>query len=206
MRIILHILLAVSLVACSSAKKNFNQELASGRCDEAMKTLPERDPLVKLTDTTELAAGTVASYAFVGASYTAEVMWDIVGGTVMVVALCAPAIAVQGLAVASTDADHSRISCLPGSISALGAPPLGRQALKASKPLRCPDLKSLSRSLRAVASCYNQKDKKADWLKAQQTLQALKNSEDFYSCLPADEHEHIDVQFREIQAKLASDN
>jgi hypothetical protein len=183
---------------CAGPEKSFKRELDSGRCDEALLNLPERDPLVKLADRSQQAANTVLSYAFVGASYTAEVLLDAAGGTVMFVALCGVPLVLMAAASAGSAAGTggmSPIGCFPGKLDALSSPPLGRQARKTAAQMRCPDLKSLSRSMRAVASCYKSR---GDPEKARRTLESVKNSDSFYVCLPGAEKDALERQLGDI--------
>jgi hypothetical protein len=218
MRNALSFFLSLSLTfagsGCSTAhEKTFSDKITEGRCDEALIELPERDPLVHLTSQTKQAADTVLSYTFVGASYTAEVLWDVAGGTVMVIALCAVPLAVIGgmYAASNSSATYSNTNsgpqpliCIPGKITALGAPPLGRQSLEATKEMRCPDLKSLSHSIRRVAACFETKGGKDDLEKAEKSLKALQNSQQFYQCLPLDEQQKISNQLVMIQDRRAA--
>jgi hypothetical protein len=188
--------------ACAEKQESFRGNVKAGRCDEALAGLPEKDPLVKLTNQSKQATASVASYAYVGASYTAEIFWDIAGGTVMAVVLCSPAIAVNLLAGSGGGVGSGVNSCFPGDISALGAPPLGRHAFEQTKSMRCPDLVPLSHSIRSVANCYEAKGTKGDLGKAIDNLRALQNSVDFYTCLPDSERSEIKVQLEGLQAKL----
>lgn len=188
------------LLSCSSKEKQFNDHLSMGRCDDALIHLPQKDPMVKLANSTEQAAGTVLSYAFVGASYTAEVLWDVAGGTVMFVGLCGVPVALT----AFSNGSGQGMLCFPGKMDALGAPPLGRQAIRQSRPLRCPDLKSLSRSMRSVAACYESRGGAEDLAKAEKTLQSLQSAKDFVSCLPFEKHQLLNQQLTAVQVKRAS--
>jgi hypothetical protein len=202
MQILMKLAIAIGLTGCVAKTKQFNQHVVAGRCDEAVLNLPQHDPLVKLANRSEQAAGSVLSFAFVGASYTTEVLWDVAGGTVMAIALCSPVLLASVTSTVGTD-DKSKIKCLPGRIDALGAPPLGRQALKRTQGLRCPDLASLSRSLRSVSSCYEARGGKENFHKAEQNLKAVIDSEDFYACLPKAEKETLSRQLLIVQNKKA---
>jgi hypothetical protein len=184
------------LTSCSNAEKRFRTDLTSGRCDEALENLPSKDPLVKLGSRTEQAAGTVASYVFIGATYTVEVLWDIVGGTIGVVGLCAPMLVAQ-VAASSHGSERGMmkpVHCLPGSPTALMAPSLGKQAHQGTKSMRCPDLAGVSKSLRDVATCYQALGGNDNIKKARQSLESVKSSKDFYECLPQDEQAAIEKQ------------
>lgn len=194
------------LPGCAGPEKHFSRELSYGRCDEALLNLPQRDPLVKLAESSQRAAGTVLSYAFVGAGYTAEVLLDAAGGTLMFVALCGVPLLLMAAVSAGAPAGTggmSPIGCFPGKLSALSSPPLGRQAKKMSADLRCPDVKSLSRSMRAVATCYEMRGGLENLEKARRSLEAIEKSESFYACLPDDEKEILRRQSQAIRLKTA---
>lgn len=187
--------------SCTHTQKSFEEKVQADRCEEALESMPEHDPMVKLINTSEQAAGTVASYAFVGASYTAEVLWNVTGGTVMILAMCAPGMVASVMANGNgTVAGHL---CFPGSVgsmSAFAAPPLGRQAKKSSKHLQCPNIEGLNQSMRAVASCYEARGTDEDLKKAKKTLQSIRNSSDFYECLSKDEKEKTLKQLEELKS------
>lgn len=203
------IVLILILPSCASKEKDFRRQLASGRCDEALINLPQRDSMVKLADKSEQAAGTVLSYAFVGASYTAEVLLDAAGGTVMFVALCGVPLVLTAAALSASSSGGamagtgSAFGCFPGKWDALVAPPLGRQAVKSTQDLRCPNLKSLSRSLRAVASCYESRGGVDNLNNAKANLAAVQDSKDFFLCLPEEEKELLRRQKQSVDLKLS---
>lgn len=192
---------SLALAGCVSKQKKaaFDEHLHLGRCDEALTNLPENDPLVKVARDSEHAGKAILSYAFVGASYTAEVLWDVTGGTVMFVALCGPMV-LAGTAATYVGGD-TRIGCIPGRFDALEAPPLGRQAVASTRAMRCPEVAPLSRSLRAVASCYESRGGEENLRKAEAQLKAIRKSADFVSCLPADEYAQLAKQEAELNAK-----
>ena len=179
----------------TNTKHSFDELLASGACSEAGENIPaENDLKRRVLNRTEQAGGSILSYAFTGASYTAEVLWDLTAGTVMFVALCGPTLAVM---VAAQDSSHNPatgslpVVCLPGKIGALSSPPLGRDAYEATKNLRCPVVTELSQSLRKIATCYENKHNPADLQKSLTTLQSIENSGNFYECLPMDERNFV---------------
>lgn len=193
------------LTSCVSAPyKQFQQDLEAKRCDAAMAHVPENDPAIKFAGNTKQTFGTVAAYTFVGFSYTAEVLWDVTGGTVMAVALCGIPSTLSVAATYQRGQSAGILTCFPGKLDALGAPPLGRRALAATEELRCPDLTSLSRSLRSVASCYSGEKTEVGRTKAKQVLTSLQNSEDFYSCLSESERHAIGVQIRDLDDPISS--
>lgn len=190
--------LVIFTLSCTHTKKDFNGLIENGRCDEALTKVPENDPLVKLSLNGKQAMGTVASYTMVGATYTVEVLWDILGGTVMFVGLCGPMIAAATLSAGSGSSEP--LFCIPGKFNALSAPPLGRRALKSTAAMRCPDLRSLSASLRKVSSCYESKKDKESISKAMKNLVALKTSTEFYRCLPTEEQQAVNDQLDRLSA------
>ena len=196
------------LVGCTSTEKKFNTEIEGARCETALENIPENASGAKLISKTQQAGGVALSYAVTGVAYTGEVLIDFVGGTVMFVALCSPAIALGAIVV--TDRSSGSYSgnwsgleglCIPGKVDALFIPPLGRKTFEASKDLRCPDLVGMSRSLRKVASCFSHRAVGNDLEKADQTLTALQNSERFFECLPEEEQNKITSDLKEIAAK-----
>ena len=88
------VLLCVLLNSCASTKKEFDSSLQAGRCEDALKHLPENSTSAKILKQTTLGATTALSYSLTGASYTVEVAWDLIGGTIMFVGLCGPTIAI----------------------------------------------------------------------------------------------------------------
>lgn len=207
MRKLLQVLLVVSLVfpACShrTTKQDvFETELVAGNCEKAYLQLPDEGMEMKLVKQSKEALGTVSSYAVAGGSYVVEVLWDIVGGTVMAVALCGPtAIAV---AASTRNGDNmSLVKCLPGDITTLGAPPLGRRSYQATRSWRCPDLTVMSRSMRQVSACYQKRGSANDLQSAQRHLRSLRMSDEFYSCLPEEEKVAVDRELQQVTQELA---
>ncbi len=199
----LHLSLALTLISCSSAQKNFDTHLAAGRCDEALERIPEESSGIKLVSKTKQAAGTALSYSLTGVSYTAELIWDVAGGTITFVALCGPMIALvaaSGGAGPAVIGSMEKLNCLPGNPRALSSPPLGRNMYESTKDLRCPDLAPLARSMRKIASCYKQRGDEASIKKAQATLGALRSSGDFYSCLPRADQDLINQDIEELKS------
>lgn len=208
-RILLHSLLVLSLALprCahrSTKQEQFAQKLAAGRCQEAYLQLPVDEPEMKLVNQSKQALGTVSSYAVTGGGYVVEVLWDIAGGTAMAVVLCGPMLlALAASSGGGNGATGSTVTCLPGDLTALGAPPIGRRSYQATSTWRCPDLTAMSRSLREVSACYQQKGTIEDLRSAKQHLESLHSSTDFYACLPNDERAAIDSSLRAVSDELA---
>ena len=175
------LLLLAFLVGCSSVEKKFTSELETGHCEMALEKIPENETGAKLLSKTQNAGGIALSYALTGAAYTGEVLLDVVGGTIMFVALCGPPIALGVIASTNSNGGSSggyggNIGvCLPGNIEALLAPEFGKQTYNASKDLRCPNLVGISQSLRRVAACFSRRHKNQDLEKANQTLLSLRH-------------------------------
>jgi hypothetical protein len=197
------VLTHLTQVSCSSPTKKFEQHLSGGNCEQALDELPENDLGVKLIGHTQQVGGTVASYAFTGASYTAEILWDVTGTTIMFVALCGPMmaaiVATNGVGTTPTTAP---LKCLPGKVDSLSAPPLGRRAYRSSKPMRCPPLESLSQSMRKVAACFENRNTEPDLQRAYQSLKAIRESGDFFDCLPNQEQSAVLQALDSLQTKI----
>ncbi len=207
MRKILPLSLAF-LVSCTSVEKKFNSEIEGGRCETALENIPENASGAKLISKTQQAGGVALSYAVTGVAYTGEVLIDFVGGTVMFVALCSPAIALGAIVVTDRSSGSYNNNwgglgglCIPGKVDALFVPSLGKKTFQASKDMRCPDLVGISYSLRKVAACFSQRAIGSDIDKADQTLTALQNSDRFFECLPEEEQNKITSDLKEIAAK-----
>jgi|GEM_PF-2891448 hypothetical protein len=164
---------------------------------------PLEDSSVQLLNTSKLAAGNLFSYGYTGAAYTAEVLWDVAGGTVMFVGLCSLPILAHTPVLISENGKTFPY-CFPGKFNALQAPPLGRTAWEQTKDLRCPDLDSLSKSLRQVASCFSSQNTKESVAKAAKTLSSLKENPQAASCLSADERRALDQQWEQTTLQRAS--
>jgi hypothetical protein len=190
-------------VACSSAQKTFSVHLDHHDCAAAASSVPEEKDLgLRLISRTQQTGGTLFSYAFTGISYTAEILMDVAGGTVMVVALCGPMVAAE---VASHGVQaNAPITCIPGKLDALSAPPLGRQAYTSSQEMRCPNVTPLSRSLRQVAACYEQETTPDSWARAERSLSSMQSTDKFYRCLSHEEQRALDTQLKSLKEKMAS--
>lgn len=203
-------LILTFISACTQPYKKFDGHLAGGRCDRALKELPENDPMIKLTHKTEQAAGTLLSYSFVGASYTAEVLWDATGHTLVLIALCGPMLAAVVASNASSGSSSEQpgsMNCLPmGTVDGgvLSAPPLGRRALKSSKSLRCPKVDSIYDSLRKVSDCYESSGEIKDLAKALKNYEGLINSTDFFACLDPLRQRHATQKVKTLKGTLAT--
>lgn len=197
------IFIATAVTACSTPKQaQFGEELSAGRCEQAMGVIPEQTTGVRLVSETQRTAGMVSKYAFIGASYTAEVLWDVTSGAVMAVALCGPV--VVAIAATTSGPNTSQLTCLPGKFDALAAPPLGRKAIKHSAKWDCPpSLSEISASLRRVALCFESRGGSDDLMHARQTLESIKDSKDFYRCMPESERDNLEQQLDQVSRRMA---
>ncbi len=198
MKKILHLAIACLFAnaACTTSLKRFDTAIDANHCEEALEKLPENEMGAKLLSKTQEASGKTLSYALTGMSYTAEVLLNVVGGTVMVVALCGPSVAAG---IWATDGRAG--ICLPGRIDALSPPNIGRQTYQATENLRCPNLVPMSRSMRKVAACYLKRDTKDALEKAHKSLLAIQESKDFYNCLPTEEKQAIGIELEQVRLK-----
>lgn len=199
------VLLCVLLNSCASTKKEFDSSLQAGRCEDALKHLPENSTSAKILKQTTLGATTALSYSLTGASYTVEVAWDLIGGTIMFVGLCGPTIAIATAAGISHGPNAESggtalpLPCFPGKLDALSSPAIGRKTFEATHDLRCPDLSAITTSVRKVASCQRSRLNEAAYKDAIQTLYSLRKSGQFYACVSAADRRAID---EEIEALL----
>jgi hypothetical protein len=182
--------------ACTTTLKKFDSALAANHCEDALEKLPENEMGAKLLSKTQEASGKTLSYALTGMSYTAEVLLNVVGGTVMFVALCGPSVAAG---VWTTDGRQG--VCLPGRLDALAPPNIGHKTYQATENLRCPNLVPMSRSMRKVASCYLKRETKEAIEQAHKSLLAIQDSKDFYNCLPNDEKQAIGNELEQVRLK-----
>ncbi|RYZ68661.1 MAG: hypothetical protein EOP09_09185 [Proteobacteria bacterium] len=201
-------LLVLQTSACAHGRKHEEAKkvaLSEGRCDDALKEVSAKDPGVKIADTSKQVAGTLLSYSLTGVSYTAEVLWDVAGGTVMFVGLCSVPL-LTGVQAVRNGYSNSGAElgpwCFPGKINALQSPPLGRKAHEATKNLRCPSVVPVSQSIRDVVSCYQNKGDEQSLVKARQSLNALQGSAEIFDCLPREEKEAIQVASDSVNAKM----
>ena len=206
LRLIVAALLSLETTGCSSAQKKFDEHLAGGRCEDAARAIPEQtDAGIRFLNRTRQAGGFTASYAFTGASYTAEFLWDFTTDALTLVALCSPYIALSMTVGGSMHPSNSSL-CFPGKVTALNAPALGRHAFEDTAHLRCPNVDPLSRSVRRVARCFATDARETNGrAKAMQTLTALRNSESFEPCLSDGERDALAKDIAEFAAVAGGD-
>lgn len=206
MKLILIITLLFSqLAACTHADKKFDSHISHQECDEALKNLPNEDPLNKTGDQVKYVAGNVASYSATGVGYTTQVLWNITTGTILFVGICAPVILSAASGASVIPHGYPGAPCLPISMkdSGLFAPPLGKKVWKGTSELRCPNLKGVSDSLQKVASCYESKGDMESIKKAVNSLENIEMSKHFFSCLSPEEQTQIGTHREALKKKLS---
>ena len=82
--------------------QQFESRLGNEASDEALRNLPERDILIRMKYGVYQLAGHLASYTFITAFYTSEVLWDGASGTLVVIGLCGPGAAVAHMSNSSS--------------------------------------------------------------------------------------------------------
>jgi hypothetical protein len=196
------ILFLVFNQSCSSKSKvDFDKNLQQTQCEEALETVPENQSIYKLNDKIEKTTGTVLSYSFTGAAYTAQVVWDVTVGVAAVTIMCAPTIALS--MAAKGEAGKLNPYCLSGDLKPLLSPPLGKNTYKNTESWRCSEVTPVSQSIRKVARCFSNRGTKENFTKALNTLEAVANSGAFYSCLPTNELNAFTQDLNEYRNEVA---
>ncbi|MBC7741983.1 MAG: hypothetical protein H7061_07295 [Bdellovibrionaceae bacterium] len=182
------ILLAITITSCSSTK-DFDQHLDAQRCEQALEALPEKKNEFKLVSKVQEVSGTLLSYSATGAAYTVQVLWDTTVTFGAIVVLCAPTIAVLAAGKSS-----SNLLCFPGvnldkGLEIVQAPKMGQNVLRNTENWNCPNVDSISRSIRKVAKCYANQGGEENQVRALKSLQSVEKSGSFYRCLSSKERE-----------------
>ena len=173
------------MVSCGTPKKiepSQTEVVSEQVCHEKLKDAFKAGENPNLLSRAQQASGTVISYAWTGANYTVEFLWDVTGGVLVLAALCGPAVAAQIAGGASSQYIH----CLPGEVNALSAPRLGDKAYRDSANLRCPDLSDFSSRLKEAIDCIPEDLASQVRQKMHTSLRNLKHSEEIFSCLDPD--------------------
>ena len=200
------LLISAMVTGCSHPQQKFAERLAEQDCDQALDSLPENDPSIKLLKQTQHAAKSVISYGYIGANYTAEVLWDTVAGGIVMVALCSPAIALSIPLSAAGGGSGSGIPCftLDGGLRQVLSPPLGRNSIRETEAMRCPDLTSLTRSVRGVAACFEARGNEANLVRAKTSLMQLQDSKGYYACVQPDAKLQLSQDLERLEHKLGN--
>jgi hypothetical protein len=196
-RSFISILLSLTLVSCQTHKK-FETDLSTGNCDEALTNIPENDSTVRFLSSTKSGAGDVLSYSVAGAGYATQAALTVVGGVVIMVALCAPQMAVAAAGGGGVMTTPTCFSANDIFSAGLKAPSLGKGAREKTKHWGCPNVIPLAESVQKVSACYLKKAGPENLKKAEGSLKALKNSDAFFECLPAAEQAKVEESLNEI--------
>ena len=188
-------------------KQRFDQALEARQCDMALENIPEYDENVKFLGRIDRAAQSTLSYAATGAGYVSDVVLTVVGGTVILVGLCAPTIALIALAESASVIDNSHdgyehLGCLPMP-KGVHPPRSGQKIYRATEDMRCPDLTALSKSVRRVTACYERTELPVDLQKTQVSLRSLTSNAEFMGCVSPAERAAVQVDLDRITAKAA---
>lgn len=192
------------LISCSTnQQRKFESALNNGKCEEALENIPKNDSSSFLKSTKQIS-GSIASYTLTGLTYGTEVSVYIVGGIAGNLVVCSPVIAAE----VSTKSNGSfSAECFRFVSERLfrgisDEDLYGKKVFDKTASWRCPDLTDISVGLRAVASCYEDKDNVEGFRKAKEQLELIRN-EDFQSlCVNNDERMKIEEQYNRIQNKL----
>lgn len=196
MKKILVAVLVLNLSCSHQPQRQFQSHLQGQKCEEAMQSIPELKRSEKAKNSAAWMASSTAAYTYVGANYTAQILWDLGIGTVMVVALCWPV----ALAVAGGNGSH--ISCIPSPVpfKAVSAPSLGKKAIQKTQEMRCPNVEPLALSLEKVASCFENRNTDQDRKLAHTTLSNIENSKYFFSCVSPEVSRRISAKRVALEA------
>lgn len=184
------VLLSVSLVRCGSSEKinqNFESKINQNNCEEALEAMPENQTGYHVVSKAKQISGTVLSYSATGAAYTVQVLWDVTATVGAVVVLCAPTVALLYVANGHGTENIRDPLCFPGDVKAVQAPYLGKKTYESTENWDCPDVDSVSRSIRKVAQCYTARGGEENRKKALTSLHSVENSGSFYRCLSEEE-------------------
>jgi len=187
---------SLASVSCSSpqGQKTPPQSSASlSVCEHKLKSAFQVGSNPDLVGHVKQVSGKVVSYAWTGANYTAEFLWDVTSGILVLAALCGPVLAAQA---ASSGYAHSQpLQCLPGRVDVLVSPRLGEKAYRDSAPLRCPDLSDFSSQLKEVLACIPEELNSEERQRIRLSLRNLMNSGEMFSCLDEDVKSKIENMF-----------
>ncbi len=191
--------------ACSTIpEKDFNYQVKNGKCEEAVKNVPDSS-LSSLFKSTKNITGTAASYVLTGLTYGSEVTFYVVGGITAGLAVCSPIIAleVSGKTSGSASTECFKVVTHGISSSEFGKGKyLGGKVYDKTSSWRCPDLSDFSKSLREIATCYEQKNDVENLEKARAQLDIIRNQDFQESCVDDEERAEILKQYEEIEKKI----
>ena len=177
------IMILMNWISCSSSN-NFNQSLTDKNCERALENIPEKKNDFQLVSKVKEVSGTLLSYSATGAAYSVEILWNVTAFTAAVVVLCSPTFV---LAAAGKGAVQPL--CFPADFNKIQVPQMGKNMSRDSQFWNCPNVDSISRSIRKVAKCYADRGGDENQSKALKSLQSVEKSGSFYRCLSNKERE-----------------
>lgn len=200
---ILIIALCAQLGCTTNRTKHFEAALDGGRCEEDLEYIPEDGGALRFIGKANQTAGTALSYAATGVGYTADVAVTVVGGSVILIALCSPLVlaSASGVPVSYSETRHHANMCFP-TPSGLRLPAMGAAAYRTTAELRCPDLTSLSKSMRRVAACEERKNQIIAFERAKQTLITIEGNADFLTCVSSEEKIAVRTDLARLREKI----
>lgn len=199
------ILIAVLLGACTHAAKDFSSSIERRQCHQAREFIPESQPLTQLTDSASFIARNAAAYSYVGLNYGAEVMLDASAAVGMTVALCSPYLLAAALSHSYPHSTGTNSVCLPWPDNTqIWSPPLGRNAMKTTQGLRCPNITDYSRSLELVADCHESFGTQEHLKQALATLDEIQSEKYFIYCTDFSYQQRLAEKREMVQKKLTS--
>ncbi len=189
------------LSSCTTkAPKSNPEETTSIASSESCDTFLEKGGAEEEQTTIERkvisTAGTLVKYSYVGAAYTAELLWNVSAGIVGVTILCGPSLALGY--VANSDS-AVRPVCLGGLEGIPFSKDFGKNAKRQSENWDCPNIDSVSQRVRKISRCFAEKNQLPQAIAA---LEKLEQSSRFYRCLSIEEREEFVKQKNELKAAV----
>lgn len=146
------------IIGCSH-KETENQYLVPSAVEAssclAQLQSAKRETTYKVFDVVKNGVETGASYVLTGAGYTADFVVVLIGGVGAGVIICSPIIALEG---GLAGGGHASGECIGGVASSIGSyfpeDGLGKSLYQGTEELRCPEIDYISKALRRVFQCY----------------------------------------------------
>lgn len=176
---IITLLLTVHLFGCATSNVKFGSSLVSQKCESALEAIPEEQIGLKLASKTQKVVGTAFSYVATAGGYTAQIVLDTSRATGFFLG-CTLISLPFGQYVGG---EISR-SCLNGAFKDYKTFTIGQDTYKKTSGFRCSNLNGLSDSILKVSECYIGKKSELGNQVALKYLKSIKQSDEFYDCLP----------------------
>lgn len=202
-KIFLLLLTVFFFVSCSTQQKKFENSLAKGDCEDAIKNIPSSSSSSLLKQTKQIS-GTVASYVLTGLTYGTEVTVYITGGVAGGLVICSPILIAEGASHSKGQASGDCFGYVSDIMIRQGAGKelFGKKVYNKTSNWRCPDLTDFSEGLRSVVSCYENKNDRENLEKAKAQLDIIRNLDFQESCVNDQERNEILNQYERIEKKL----